>query len=602
MLPRIVFHLVLIIGIFTTVQASGGNINLRGNVTCEGKAVPGAVVTLSGLDARDTTDANGDYAITKNNVAVLPSAAPQTEKITFRNGILQLCLPHSSMVKIAVFDVQGNLLKKELSSNTGTGFYRMNIAEVSRASKVLVIEASIGENSLTYRYIPLHNGRYALNRVSRKAASSGTHRLVKVAAAVDTLEVVKNGYATKIVAVESYDATVDISLARSDGTSGFVEDAGLGCEVGSPNGSNGGSSSVLPDPFTRWDGTQVRTMEDWRCRRRELVVEIGKRILGDKAPPPATIGGTVSGSISKSGYSVKVDNPKGSCSFSGTVSIPSGASTPCPAVIVVGGFNSLNSDVLSSEGVATISYDNNSIASEASGNFTTGKYYDANPDFKGNTSALVAWAWGVSRIIDMIEKNPGVIDPSKIAIHGCSRLGKAAFVIGAYDQRIALGLPLEPGTGGPAPLRALPVYGGQTLASANGEASWFGPMSKNYNANMAVDMNDVAAMYAPRGLLMMDNPHIDHLSYKANYLGCAAAMEVYKAMGKEDALWYLGNTGNGTHCSVRTEYGGPLRQMIRKFLKGDNTATTGGLDKHANHGNIDVASWTKTWKKGTFSK
>jgi hypothetical protein len=100
----------------------------------------------------------------------------------------------------------------------------------------------------------------------------------------------------------------------------------------------------------------------------------------------------------------------------------------------------------------------------------------------------------------MLEQNPGVIDPTKIAVHGCSRFGKAAFVIGAFDQRIALGLPLEPGTGGPAPLRALPVYGGQTLSSCNGEASWFGPMSGSYSATMPVDMSDVAAMYAPRGV------------------------------------------------------------------------------------------------------
>jgi hypothetical protein len=414
---------------------------------------------------------------------------------------------------------------------------------------------------------------------------------------------VKKGYTTKVVTIESYDVSVDVSLTEAGGSpSEFVEDAGLDCEVGSPSGSNGGSNSVLPDPFTMWDGTQVKTMEDWRCRRRELVVEIGKRILGDKAPPPATIGGTVSGSISNSSYSVKVDNPKGSCSFSGTVKIPSGATTPCPAVIVIGGFGSMGASVFSSEGVATISYNNNTIASEASGNFTTGLYYDANPDFKNNTSALVAWAWGVSRIIDMLEKNPDVIDPAKLAIHGCSRLGKAAFVIGAYDQRIALGLPLEPGTGGPAPLRALPSMGGQSLSSCNGEASWFGPMSKSYSANMAVDMSDVAAMYAPRGLLMLDNPHIDHLSYKANYLGVAAAREVYKAMGKEDACWYLGSTGNGNHCSDRTEYHDQLRAMVKKFLKGDNSVTTGGLDKHANHGNINVDSWTSTWKKGTISE
>jgi hypothetical protein len=270
-------------------------------------------------------------------------------------------------------------------------------------------------------------------------------------------------------------------------------------------------------------------------------------------------------------------------------------------VIVIGGFNSLNTDVLNSEGVATISYDQTTIAPETSGNYSSGKYFDANPDFKGKTGALVAWAWGVSRILDMLEKSPTVIDPKKIAVHGCSRLGKAAFVIGAFDQRIALGLPLEPGTGGPAPLRSLPSLGGQTVASANGEAAWFGPPSKMYSATeAAADMSDVVVMYAPRGLLMMDNSHIAHLSFKANYLGSAAANKIYEAMGSK-GLWYLGNSANGNHCAVRAEYAAPLRAMIKRFLKGDAAAETGGLDTHANHGNVDVASWTKNFKTGTIA-
>jgi hypothetical protein len=379
------------------------------------------------------------------------------------------------------------------------------------------------------------------------------------------------------------------------------EDTGLSCDVTAATGPNGASASTLPDPFTKWDGTQVKNMTEWRCRRRELVMEVEKRILGPKAPPPATIGGAVSGSVSDTAYSVQVDNPGGKTSFSGTVKLPGSGSAPYPAVVVIGGFNSLNSDVLTSEGVATLSYDNNAIAAETAGNFSSGKYFDANPDFKGKTGALVAWAWGVSRLIDMLEKNPAVIDPKKIAVHGCSRLGKAAFVIGAFDQRIALGLPLEPGTGGPAPLRALPTLGGQSVASANSEASWFGPPSKTYSADMAAaDMSDVAVMYAPRGLLMMDNAHIDHLSYKANYLGSAAANEIYEAMGS-DGLWYLGNSGNGSHCAVRAEYGAPLRAMIKKFLKGDASVETGGLDTHSKHGNVDVAGWTKNFKPGTIA-
>src|SRR5690606_17421345 len=97
-----------------------------------------------------------------------------------------------------------------------------------------------------------------------------------------------------------------------------------------------------------------------------------------------TIGGSVDGSVTDSSYSVEVDNPGGSMSFGGEIDLPSSGSAPYPAVVylVMPGFggHSLNSDVLNSEGVATMSYDVTEIASEAAGNFTSGGYYDANPD------------------------------------------------------------------------------------------------------------------------------------------------------------------------------------------------------------------------------
>ncbi len=592
------FTLLVLIG--HTAQAQSVTLNLRGKVTSGGAPVAGAVVTLLGKGKAATTDVQGAYVINDASVALAPSVRSGIGHFEFRQGVLELTVPASATAKVEVFGILGNFLKRETIENAEAGVYRVDVSGLSPSAQMVFVKATIGNESRTWRFDPFRKGIAMAGSREDEAASRGVGGFAKVAAIVDSLRVVKQGLPTKVVTIESFDAVVDITLGVPTGDV-FVEDAGLDCAVGSATGANGGSSTVLPDPFTKWDGSQVKTMADWRCRRREIVVEVENRILGTKAPPPSTIGGTVTGTVSNTAYTVNVTNPDGSTSFSGTITLPSTGQAPYPAVIVVGGFNSLNKDVMSSEGVATISYNNNAIASEAANDFTTGKYYDANPDMKGNTSALVAWAWGVSRMIDVFEQNPTVIDPSKIGVHGCSRLGKAAFVIGAFDQRIALGLPLEPGTGGPAPLRALPSMGGQTLASANGEASWFGPMSKNYASSMAVDMDAVAAMYAPRGLLMMDNPHIDHLSYKANYLGIAAAREVYKAMGKEDAAWYLGSSNNGGHCSERAEYGDELRAMFKKFFKGDASAATGGLDKHSSHGNINVESWTSSWKKGTIT-
>lgn len=67
-----------------------------------------------------------------------------------------------------------------------------------------------------------------------------------------------------------------------------------------------------------------------------------------------------------------------------------------------------------------------------------------------SASAMTAWVWGVSRIIDVLS-TPGVgINLSAIGVTGCSRDGKGALMAGAFETRIALTIPQESGSGGDA--------------------------------------------------------------------------------------------------------------------------------------------------------
>ena len=72
---------------------------------------------------------------------------------------------------------------------------------------------------------------------------------------------------------------------------------------------------------------------------------------------------------------------------------------------------------------------------------------EAAPD---NTKSLMAWAWGLCRGLDLAEQEPG-IDASRSVVTGCSRLGKAALLAGAYDTRFQVVVPNQTGHGG-APL------------------------------------------------------------------------------------------------------------------------------------------------------
>ena len=70
--------------------------------------------------------------------------------------------------------------------------------------------------------------------------------------------------------------------------------------------------------------------------------------------------------------------------------------------------------------------------------------------------ALMAWAWGIHRVIDALEGDPR-IDRSKIIVTGHSRYAKATLLAGAFDERIALTVPSHSGCAGAAPYRF--IYG-----------------------------------------------------------------------------------------------------------------------------------------------
>ena len=73
-----------------------------------------------------------------------------------------------------------------------------------------------------------------------------------------------------------------------------------------------------------------------------------------------------------------------------------------------------------------------------------------NPWGMSETTSLGAWSWALSRGLDLAGRQPE-IDAKKSVVTGCSRLGKAALIATAYDERFAVCVPVQTGNGG-APL------------------------------------------------------------------------------------------------------------------------------------------------------
>ena len=210
MYKRYVFCLFILIGLTVNAQTT---INLSGTVSNQaGKPIGGAIVTLVKQQLKDTTGADGAYKITNNNVSVLPLLIPRNKTIFMDRGVLEFSLPHPSPVKVEIFNVKGVLLEKKLLQNAQSGFYRFKINENSRAAKLLVIRASIGQDKATFRYLQLQNGKYMVDQSNEINTRVKESKLAKIAAIDDTLRTAAAGYTTKSMAITSYEQVVNISL------------------------------------------------------------------------------------------------------------------------------------------------------------------------------------------------------------------------------------------------------------------------------------------------------------------------------------------------------------------------------------------------------
>ncbi|GAA1665313.1 hypothetical protein GCM10009830_08590 [Glycomyces endophyticus] len=367
---------------------------------------------------------------------------------------------------------------------------------------------------------------------------------------------------------------------------------GANCDVQIPG--SWASSSLLPDPFTKLDGSKVTTRSQWECRRSEIKELAERTIYGDKPQPDST-----TGTVTSSRITVNVSDNGRSTSFSASVQLPSG-SGPFPAVIVYGGFGADTSTILSS-GAAVVNFDPATVGAEGTprsnkqGAFYT--LYGAN----STTGVLMAQAWGVSRLIDVIEQSGGSILNNYTGVTGCSRYGKGAFVAGAFDQRIDLTMPIESGSGGVGAMRSIAQESGsQPLSSAYGEQPWLGDAFSAYTGNPAglpVDTHEMVGMIAPRGLFIMDNPHVEWLGARSGAVAALGGAEVYKALGAGANISYHSNTSNGTHCAVRTDWRTPLQQSINAFLKGSGTPP-GVISMHPNK-SANLAQW-RNWTTPTL--
>lgn len=353
---------------------------------------------------------------------------------------------------------------------------------------------------------------------------------------------------------------------------------GGGCNTPSiPSFASLPTNSFLPDPFTFLNGARVTTRAEWACRRAEIATLAQEFEYGYKPNTPFT---ATTGSFNGNTLTVTVTDNGRTISFNASITYPSSGSGPYPAMIGVGGSN-LNNSALSSMGVAVINFNNNEIAQQNNQSSRgVGKFYDMYGSGH-SAGALMAWAWGVSRLIDALEKTPAAnIDPARLGVTGCSRNGKGALTVGAFDERIKLTIPQESGSGGSASWRVSDWMASQgqetqTLSQIVGENVWFRANFNQFSnaaTKLPFDHHSVIGLVAPRAILIIEND-ILWLGPQSSWSGANAARMIWQGFGVPDMMGYSLTTGHN-HCAFPSSQQSEVNAYVQRFLIGSTAGNT----------------------------
>ena len=193
------------------------------------------------------------------------------------------------------------------------------------------------------------------------------------------------------------------------------------------------------------------------------------------------------------------------------------------------------------------------------------------PELQAN-GAYSEWAWGLSRLVDGLQKlGPEItrIDMASIGVTGCSYAGKMALYCGAFDERIALTIAQEPGGGGAAAWRVSHTLNEVEDLDRTDYHWCLESMRDNFHGDsvyqLPYDQHELCAMVCPRALLLLGNPDYKWLADEAMLPSAQAAKKVWQQFGIEDRMDFS-IVGGHPHCMLPESQMPLVQAFIDKFL------------------------------------
>jgi len=347
----------------------------------------------------------------------------------------------------------------------------------------------------------------------------------------------------------------------------------------------------LPDLFTFANGEKVSDIVSWERRRQEIIAIFREHAYG--CPPADQVKTQVTTAripffCCGSGKAVleKVDITFSTAKGSSTVPVNFFApqtGKPCPLILVINFRHDAYDRYYPAEeildagfAVASFCYEDFGADGEGAGcsDFTQGVAgILARPDRPDAWGKIALWAWGASRILDVLLQCPEV-DPKNVAVAGHSRLGKTALWCGAQDERVRFVCDNCSGRMGSALLRQVHEGAESLERICRVFSGWFCPQLHTYTADNGItapfEQHWLLAAVAPRCLCIgsaAQDLWADPLSVQQ---ACIAASPAWELYGKKPF------PGKGEPVSVGTWIDGEnlgyhYREGVHFFSRNDWT-------------------------------
>jgi hypothetical protein len=341
----------------------------------------------------------------------------------------------------------------------------------------------------------------------------------------------------------------------------------------------------MPDPLIMNDGTLVTTAEQWKLRRQEMIQILEDYEYGHMPPPPGNVTATtatasrrvsLSGGLEADYRMLRLSfGPEQKLGFDLGLFTPVTTQAGEKFATLIFLTSSANDKSLAdasaalSRGYAVATVPYQQLGADSS-NWQKTAFFPAYPDY--DFRDFSAWAWGISRAVDYLVTD-AAIDPAKLMVTGVSRLGQAALLVGAFDERIALSAPVAGGMAFRFSGKEMGGGLGQGITEiVDQNTYWFGPRLpefRNQTPRLPSDQHWLPALTAPRLFILCNSLKDQYGRAYAAVQTYQGAKPVYALLGAEPALGL--NFRPGGHGMTSEDWSALLDFADQNLLKKPGT-------------------------------